>query len=102
MAELKQLLESGANVSITISANDLLTLFKEVAKDVAAKEKAQQEAMAAGNETVTQSELCTRLIVSTATVWRWTKSGYLQPCGKIGHRPIYSMSDVNNLIKKGV
>lgn len=101
MTDLKQLLENG-NVSITISANDLLTLFAEVAKDVAAKEKAQQEAMAAGNETVTQSELCERLNVSKATVWRWTKTGYLKPCGKIGHRPIYSMSDVTNLIKKGV
>ena len=96
---IKDLLTSGANVSITVSADDLRTFFAEVAQQVINQEKAAQ---AAKNdvEMLNQAQVCSYLGVSKATVWRWGKIGYLRPTAMIGSRPMYNKSDIEK-IKKG-
>ena len=71
---IKDILTSGANVSITVTADDLRTFLAEVAQEVMNKEKAAQ---AAKNdvEMLNQAQVCSYLGVSKATVWRWEKIG---------------------------
>ena len=97
--EIKDLLNNGANVSITVSADDLRTFFAEVAQEVMNKEKAAQ---AAKNdvEMLNQAQVCSYLGVSKATVWRWEKIGYLRPSTRMGSRPMYLKSEIEKL-KKG-
>ena len=96
---MKDILSSGANVSITVSAEDLRVFFAEVAQQVINQEKAAQ---AAKNdvEMLNQAQVCSYLGVSKATVWRWEKIGYLRPATRMGARPMYLKSEIEKL-KKG-
>ena len=38
-----------------------------------------------------------KLDVSSATLWRWKKNGYLVPV-QLGHMDRYRLSDINNII----
>lgn len=96
---ISEILSSGANVSITVTADDLRVFLTEVAQEVMNKEKAAQ---AAKNdvEMLNQAQVCSYLGVSKATVWRWEKIGYLRPSTRMGSRPMYNKTDVER-IKKG-
>ena len=96
---IQDLLNNGANVSITVSADDLRTFFAEVAQQVINQEKAAQ---AAENdvEMLNQAEVCSYLGGSKDTVWRWEKIGYLRPATRMGARPMYLKSEIEKL-KKG-
>ena len=96
---ISEILSSGANVSITVRAEDLRTFFAEVAQQVINQEKAAQ---AAKNdvEMLNQAQVCSYLGVSKATVWRWEKIGYLRPATRMGARPMYLKSEIEKL-KKG-
>ena len=97
--EIKDIITSGANVNITISANDLRTFLAEVAQEVVNKEKAA-EAARNDVEMLNQAQVCSYLGVSKATVWRWEKIGYLRPSTRMGSRPMYLKSEIEKL-KKG-
>ena len=96
---ISEILSSGANVSVTISADDLRVFLAEVAQQVINQEKAAQ---AAKNdvEMLNQAQVCSYLGVSKATVWRWEKIGYLRPATRMGARPMYLKSEIEKL-KKG-
>ena len=96
---MKDILSSGANVSITVTADDLRVFLAEVAQQVINQEKAAQ---AAKNdvEMLNQAQVCSYLGVSKATVWRWEKIGYLRPSTRMGSRPMYLKSEIEKL-KKG-
>ena len=96
---IKDILSSGANVSITVTADDLRVFLAEVAQQVINQEKAAQ---AAKNdvEMLNQAQVCSYLGVSKATVWRWEKIGYLRPATRMGSRPMYLKSEIEKL-KKG-
>ena len=96
---ISEILSSGANVSITVTADDLRVFLAEVAQQVINQEKAAQ---AAKNdvEMLNQAQVCSYLGVSKATVWRWEKIGYLRPSTRMGSRPMYNKTDVER-IKKG-
>ena len=96
---ISEILSSGANVSITVTADDLRVFLTEVAQEVMNKEKAAQ---AAKNdvEMLNQAQVCSYLGVSKATVWRWEKIGYLRPATRMGSHPMYNKRDVTR-IKEG-
>ena len=96
---IQDLLNNGANVSITISADDLRTFLTEVAQEVMNKDKAA-EAAKNDVEMLNQAQVCSYLGVSKATVWRWEKIGYLRPATRMGARPMYLKSEIEKL-KKG-
>lgn len=96
---IKDILSSGANVSITVTADDLRVFLTEVAQEVVNKEKAA-EAARNDVEMLNQAQVCSYLGVSKATVWRWEKIGYLRPATRMGARPMYLKSEIEKL-KKG-
>ena len=96
---ISEILSSGANVSITVTADDLRVFLAEVAQEVVNKEKAA-EAAKNDVEMLNQAQVCSYLGVSKATVWRWEKIGYLRPSTRMGSRPMYNKTDVER-IKKG-
>ena len=96
---ISEILSSGANVSITVTADDLRVFLAEVAQEVVNKEKAA-EAAKNDVEMLNQAQVCSYLGVSKATVWRWEKIGYLRPSTRMGSRPMYLKTEVER-IKKG-
>ena len=49
---------------------------------------------------LTEAEVCKELGTTHSTLWRWAKSGYLQPI-KVGKKNMWRQSDINRL-KDGI
>ena len=87
------LIESGANVAITVTPTDL----KEFALNII-----EQAQMAKAKEETEQylspKEASKTLKVSINTLWRWNKEKYLCPI-KVGHRSVYKLSEITKLME---
>lgn len=90
---IETLLESGANVSVTVTPTDLkefaLSLIKE-AMELGGKQKTPERYL-------TQKEAAVKLNVSENTLWRWKKTKYLVP-SKVGNAVYYKLSDIEKLL----
>ena len=88
---IQDLLESG-NVTLAVSAADLREFgLCLIAEANASKNEPQQE-----EKYLTTDEVCEILHVSSNTLWRWNKTGYLNSV-KVGRTPMYKQSDIDNL-----
>lgn len=91
---IKELLDSGQNVIIAVTPADL----KEFAMTVAEELKSAGESSEPPDVRLTLKDAAAMLGVTTSTLWRWRKTGYLVPDGYIGHKPYYIESQLK---KKG-
>jgi len=91
---IESLLESGANVLITITPTDLkefaVSLINE-AINIGSKQKMPESYL-------TQKEVAEKLNVSENTLWRWKKIKYLVP-SKVGNSVYYKLSDIERLLE---
>lgn len=87
---IKELSNLGANVSVCVTLADLREFVSELVVEAAAKPVESEE------KYLTTDEVCDILHVSSNTLWRWGKSGYLVP-NKVGRTPMYRKSDIDNL-----
>lgn len=95
---LQEIIQSGANVSITIGTNDLLQFAnhlihstkKELESTILAKKKEMY---------VTPDEASGQLHVDRSTLWRWAKNGYLIPV-EVGGKRLYKQSDIDIILNK--
>ena len=92
---LRELLEYGANVSVTVKLDDLRAILKEAAGSAAAT---QQEPPA--EEFLSRKEVLAALKIDTSTLWCWEKTGYLVPVEYGGQRR-YRVADVQQILKGG-
>ena len=92
---LKNFLESGANVSFTITAMDLKEFLFEVAEEQA---QTKSTVPAQPEKYLTAQETADKLDVDVSTLWRWDKSGYLKKI-KVGRKIQYRESDVLKLME---
>lgn len=88
---IQEMVKNGTNALFVVSGGDLkefaLTLIAEAN---ASKNEPQQE------EYLTSGEVCEILHVSSNTLWRWNRSGYL--CSsKVGRSVLYKKTDIDNL-----
>lgn len=96
---LSELSQSGANISVTISLNDL-TAFAE---NLISKTKKQLEAdvIASTEERfLSRTETCDYLQVDQSTLWRWANRGYLVPV-EMGGKRLYKLSDLKRILNNG-
>lgn len=87
--KIESLIENGANVTLSINANDLREFLNEV-KDQLTPEKTEKY--------LTRAQVCEILSVDQSTIWRWDKLGYLKAI-KIGGKIRYRQSDIDKLLK---
>ena len=79
---------------LMVTKDDLVQAAEEIVKMTMAKMEKEHEDML-----VTGTQVCNLLGVSSPTLWRWAKTGYLVPI-KIGSKTMYNLSDVERI--KGV
>lgn len=95
---LSELTESGANISVTVTAKDL----KQFAEQLVHSAKCQLErAVIDGSmETLmTIEQTAQKFGVTKMTLHRWAKSKYLVPI-EVGGEKRYRLSDINKIIKQ--
>lgn len=87
---IKELMNSSANVSVMVSLPDLREFVSEMVAEAAASKQEKEETY------LTKSEVANLLGVSENTLWRWDRDGYLHSV-KVGRTPMYKQSDINKL-----
>lgn len=95
---VQELIQATPNVSITIGANDLMGCLRLAIKE--AKEEWEAAITAKETETyVSVADASIQLHVDKSTLWRWAKTGYLEPV-EVGGKRLYKQSDINNILRK--
>ena len=85
---LRDLLESGANVSVTVTLDDLKAILKEAAKGI--KQTAEEPT---AEEFLSRKEVLALLKIDSSTLWCWEKTGYIKSY-PFGGRKRYMHKDV--------
>lgn len=94
MSELTNMLvNTNANVSVTLSLQDLKDLIEHYAQQITFVQ--DEPAPEDYEKLLTADEVCTELKVSRMTLHRWNKMGYL-PCIHVGKSVRYRRSDIEN------
>ena len=97
---LLEMAQAYPEMSVTVKLADLkaaaLELAHQIRKD--AEDQQRRREKAAGCKLVDLDTVKTGLDVSTTTLWRWQKTGYLVPV-KLGGRVYYRQRDLDALLE---
>ena len=85
---------SGANVQIVVSLTDLKEMFNRWQDERDAMKPAEKE-----DKLLTADEAANLLNITSVTLWRWAKSGYLKSV-KAGRKRHYWKSDIDKFLEK--
>ena len=81
------------NIQVVVSLADLNEFFEEKISEAVASRGQEKE-----EKYLSVDEVCEVLKVSSNTLWRWNKNGYLKP-NKVGRKSVYLLSDIDRLRK---
>lgn len=89
------------DVTISVKASDLVEMGRTLCDELLDGIRATQPETAVREDDsfISREETMVKLDVSSATLWRWKKSGYLVPV-QLGCMDRYRLSDVNAIITK--
>lgn len=87
------------DVTISVKASDLVVMVRTLKDELIQDLRDVQPAVAVQTDDsfLSREETMEKLNVSSATLWRWKKSGYLVPV-QLGCMDRYRLSDVNAVI----
>lgn len=94
---IQELINSGANVSITVNALDLRDFVLSL---ISERDEEKRKSIPAPETYLTQDEVSEKLRVDKSTLWRWDKIGYLNKC-RVGGKVRYRQSEVEKLMTGG-
>lgn len=95
---IQELVQTTPNVSITIGANDLMGCLRLAIKE--AKEEWEAAITAKKTETYASvADASIQLHVDKSTLWRWAKTGYLEPV-EVGGKRLYRQTDIDKILRK--
>jgi len=94
---IADLVKQNQNVQLVVSASDLRELFNEWSEERDAQKEAERKSIVE-SERISSTDAEKTLGVTSATLWRWAKSGYLVPI-KVGRKNVYLKSDIDRILK---
>lgn len=94
----RDLLNSGANVSVTLKLEDLREIFKEMVSSIKPKTNDQSS-----EDFLSRKEVLNLLKIDSSTLWSWEKTGYIKSY-PFGGRKRYKLVDIEAICtgRKGV
>lgn len=87
---ISELSNLNANVSVCVTLADLKEFVSEMMVEAVVKPQQSEEIM------LSADEVCKVLGISSNSLWRWGKSGYLKG-QKVGRKVLYRKSDIDAL-----
>ena len=102
-ATLLELAKTCPDVTISVKASDLIEAGRTIKEELLQELNALQpeDRVPENEQLLSREETMEKFKISSATIWRWKKCGYLVPV-KVGSMDRYRLSDVNAiLLKKG-
>ena len=94
---IADLIKQNQNVQLVVSASDLRELVNEWYDEREAQKEAERKSIVE-SERISSTDAEKSLGVTSATLWRWAKSGYLVPI-KVGRKNVYLKSDIDRILK---
>lgn len=95
---IQEIIQSGANVSITVATNDLLQFADHLIRST--KEELENSILTQKDDPLVTPDKVTKILhVDRSTLWRWAKTGYLIPI-EVGGKRFYKQSDIDNILNK--
>ena len=91
------------DLTISVKASDLLSAGRKIKEELLEELKTERPEPQVPEDEVllSREETMEKFRISSATIWRWKKNGYLIPV-KVGSMDRYRLSDINTiLVKKG-
>lgn len=92
---IADLIKQNQNVQLVVSASDLRELVNEWCDEREAQEEAVRKSMTE-SECISSTDAEKTLGVTSSTLWRWAKSGYLVPI-KVGRKNVYKQADIDRI-----
>lgn len=102
MHSIAEIAREFPQVSITIRADDLLEFGRQLVADTMAaarRDEAARIKAAEAEDLITDAEACQLFGVTTATLWRWRKRGYIEGIS-VGGRIKYRKADCRRILAK--
>lgn len=98
---LIQLATQCPDITISIKVSDLLEAGRIIKDEIIDELRANQDERPApaSEQLLSRDETMEKFRISSATIWRWKKCGYLVPI-KVGSMDRYRLSDINALLAK--
>lgn len=96
---IADLIKQNQNVQLVVTASDLREIVNEWCDEHDARREAERKAVAEV-ERVSSMDAENILGVTSATLWRWAKNGYLVPI-KVGRKNVYLKSDIDRILNSG-
>ena len=93
---IADLIKQNQNVQLVVSASDLRELVNEWYDEREAQKEAERKSIVE-SERISSTDAEKTLGVTSATLWRWAKSGYLVPI-KVGRKNVYLKSDIDRIL----
>jgi predicted DNA-binding transcriptional regulator AlpA len=99
--DLIALAEQFPSITVSVQLSDLLAAGRTLKEEILEELRANQEdrPLPASEQLLSREETMEKFRISSATIWRWKKCGYLVPI-KVGSMDRYRLSDINNLLAK--
>lgn len=94
---IADLIKQNQNVQLVVSASDLRELVNEWYDEREAQKEAERKSIVE-SERISSTDAEKSLGVTSATLWRWAKNGYLVPI-KVGRKNVYLKSDIDRILK---
>ncbi len=97
--QITELLQTSANINLTITLDDLRTFTNELIQST--KKELEAEILAQKAERfIPRLEACDMLKCDQSTLHRWAKRGYLVPI-EVGGKRVYKLSDLQRILNGG-
>ena len=98
MSDINELIQSGANIRLEVSATDLKNFGDEIVKESieALKKQAIEDSEC---HYINGNKVCEILDISRVTLWQWDKKGITRPI-RMGNLKRYRRSDIFNMAKQ--
>ena len=96
MKELIDIAKNYPSFNMTVRAGDLMEMVKYIFLETKKEYETKQES----EQYINRNATAERLDVTLSTLWRYTKTGFLNPV-RVGGKVMYKQSDIDRILKKG-